>query len=268
MTFGTGAYPDDDDDRDRRYLAKDLVGGTFVRTKAMDLLTHVYIDPVLGWLNQLSGETCVGFAWCQTLYTYLHSLGSDAPMGSPLALHFHGAARGVGWDHVTNDGIKPRNALESTRELGLVPFDKWPRKGTVRTWEDMAALVAKQPDPACYREAIDMDWLRYHWIKSFGAEREYDVKQTLSAKRPIALTLTVDDSFQDWTLDKGAWKRTRDVRGYHYVAAVGYEPAGLWIANSYGSGFGQLGYALISWDTIRSGETRSLAVPDVNLDMV
>lgn len=270
MSLGFGALPDDDDPRDRRYIARDLVGATPVKASAMGLVDKVYTHPKLGWPNQRWSSACCGYGTTQTVYTYLRSLGGEpkAIMGSPLATYFHAVARGVGWENVTDDGSKPRHAWESLREFGLVPFDKWPRISVVSSWDDVARFAAKQPDPDCYRESIDYDWLRYHWIMSYGAECKRDMQKTLSAGRPFAASFTLGEDFRDWTGIKGPYKRKAAIAGYHYMACVGYEAQGVWCANSHGIEFGQLGYILMSWDTMTSAETRSKAVPEINTEVL
>ena len=263
MKLGFGALDDTVDERDKLYPARDLVGATPVKTLAMELIPHVYVDKRLGWCNQHHSSACVGYAITQTIWTYLSSLGIKQQYGSPIGLYFHAIARSRGWHSVTDDGSQPRHAWESIRELGLIPFSSHPIGAS--SWGDVAARVCSHPAPDCYRQAIDMDWIRYHWIMSYGAECKREMQQTLSSGRPFAASFTLGEDFFDWQLSNGPYRRKSKVAGYHYMPCVGYDQGGVWCANSHGIGFGQMGYVLISWDTMVSVETRSKAVPDVNL---
>lgn len=263
---GFGALPDTKDSRDSLYLSSDLVGSTAQSAQSLDMIPLVYRDPVMGWPDQLQTKSCVGYAICQAIWVASKRLGIQGiEFGSPVATYFHAVARRVGWNKFTDDGSSPRNAWESLRQIGLVPFRVWPGKNKMSNWNQVAQSVGTQPSPDCYRQSIDFSFIRYLWIQSFGLQRKNEIQQAITSGLPVALTLSLDDTFGAWKPGDIPWNRKADIIGLHHVCAVGYEKAGLWIANSWGGGFGENGLALISWDTISSEETSSIAIPDFSL---
>jgi Papain family cysteine protease len=75
------------------------------------------------------------------------------------------------------------------------------------------------------------------------------IKTALANGKPVAIAIPIRATFQ--TL-QGNWfdDVTTAFDGRHAVLATGYDQYGLWIQNSWGTGWGQNGYARLSWRVV------------------
>lgn len=79
------------------------------------------------------------------------------------------------------------------------------------------------------------------------------------------MAVVVDQSFKQWQLSYGAWKRHGDPEGSHLIVIFGYDDAGVWCVNSYGADFGEGGLILVSWEYVESEEARGFTTTELNL---
>src|SRR5262245_49176851 len=81
------------------------------------------------------------------------------------------------------------------------------------------------------------------------------VKATLSSGNPIAIGISIYPELRHPAAPNGyvaapTSEETPEPIG-HAVFAYGYSQAGLWIENQWGTGWGDIGYGILSWDYVR-----------------
>lgn len=91
----------------------------------------------------------------------------------------------------------------------------------------------------------------YNNDKAPGAPGVAAVKRTLASGRPVALGIAVYDRFEN-AHGAGALVTSGGnlgaLRGYHEVLAVGYSSRGIRVQNSWGTGWGDKGFATLDWN--------------------
>ena len=86
-----------------------------------------------------------------------------------------------------------------------------------------------------------------------GAAAQTKIETALAAGTPVAIGLPVYMPFEQLTSSgyvMTAAKATGSVLGGHMVAAYGYDSTGVKIANSWGTGWGNAGWATLAWDFV------------------
>ena len=82
------------------------------------------------------------------------------------------------------------------------------------------------------------------------------IETALAQSRPVAITMRVRPGFTMWNQADFASATDNDisgtVTGAHEILAVGYDSAGLWIQNSWGTAYGYKGYARLSWRVVNT----------------
>ncbi|HEV7524398.1 MAG TPA: C1 family peptidase [Acidimicrobiia bacterium] len=80
------------------------------------------------------------------------------------------------------------------------------------------------------------------------------VKQAIATNHPVAITMAVRSGFDYLGSNPAAVDDdiTSPVRGYHEVLAVGYDPAGIIIENSWSTGWANGGFGRLSWRVVQS----------------
>ena len=86
-----------------------------------------------------------------------------------------------------------------------------------------------------------------------GVAAQTAIETALAAGHPVAIGMPVYDAF--FRLSAGnavmtASRATGTNEGGHEVAAYGYDATGIKIANSWGKGWGNAGWATLSWDFV------------------
>jgi len=78
------------------------------------------------------------------------------------------------------------------------------------------------------------------------------IRQALATKHPVAIEMAVRSGFDYLGANANAVDDdiTSTIRGYHEVLAVGYDPAGLIIENSWGTGWANGGFGRLSWRVV------------------
>jgi hypothetical protein len=86
-----------------------------------------------------------------------------------------------------------------------------------------------------------------------GTAARTAVETALAAGKPVALGIPVYTPFEYLNSTDSVMtpaKATGAMLGGHMVAAYGYDPTGVKIANSWGGGWGRNGWATLSWDFV------------------
>jgi hypothetical protein len=78
------------------------------------------------------------------------------------------------------------------------------------------------------------------------------IKSALAAGKPVAIALPIRPGFDyvGKTASDVDDDITGAIRGNHEILATGYDQYGLWIQNSWGTGWGYFGYARLSWRVV------------------
>jgi len=246
------------DPSSERYPARELVGAGTTGAARSSMADLVFVPPGYAFADQESTQSCVGWALTQALHVRMRAMGIAPLTPSPLAIYYQARRRAGGamWD----GGCNPLDAWDGLRELGIVPYEQHPY---VRAQVDVC------PDPGDYRHAADHGWLQYHWVLTEGVARTAEVCSLLASRRPVALAVRVDQSLEDWQGGDSPWTRTGPSLGGHEVVLVGFDTVGLGervfvFANSWGAGWGDHGYGLISQRQLESSETTYIATPDID----
>lgn len=86
-----------------------------------------------------------------------------------------------------------------------------------------------------------------------GTAAQTKIETALAAGTPVAIGLPVYSSFEALNSSSSvmtAAKATGSVLGGHMVAAYGYDATGVKIANSWGTSWGNAGWATLAWDFV------------------
>lgn len=112
--------------------------------------------------------------------------------------------------------------------------------------------------PTPYENAIAAHYVMTGWVPLMpvGSTQKdntlrYVMEYFLSRGYPLDLELYVYQNMYDATPET-AWvsKPTAPPIGAHALVALGYDRQGLWVENSWGTGWGLNGYAELSWDYV------------------
>lgn len=222
-----GYRPDPADKRDHVFAAPRKASGSL--PERVDHSTSVFTI-----FDQGATSSCVGHAWAAALALGMVLDGDPAPMlPSPLAIYYW--ARSETGDQDLDEGTYIRSAAKAVQKFGFPPFSEWPTE---------AARVNEGVPHRVYRAAFDRRGMRgYRRILMGDLE---GIRRALWAGSPVVFGMTVGESFLDHTgaglidVDSGP------VAGGHAMAIVGYDGDRFRIQNSWGTDWGDGGFAWVS----------------------
>lgn len=188
-------------------------------------------------LDQGATNTCAAHAVAQAV-RLAAGRGSPLPSRRYLYRFALGYANAHRAEPIEDDGTTFGDMLSGAWLVGLVPEAAWP-------WDESAPL-ADMP-PSVLRAGADLTWEPEGGyaplIDSQG------VRRALAAGHPVVFGMLVDDAFLE--ADGPALVSTLgEPIGGHAMCAVGYSRDGLVVANSYGRGWRDDGFATIAWSII------------------
>ena len=115
--------------------------------------------------------------------------------------------------------------------------------------------AAQKANAANYRVTGAYELFSNTSTSGAGLWGQQQIQAQLAANHPVAIAFHVRPGFDASTppaTPGTTTTTTRPIRGNHEVLAVAYDSYGLWILNSWGTGFGQNGYAELSWAVVQN----------------
>lgn len=256
------------DARTERYPAHELIG-MGGPAPVMPLVDHVLLYDGK-WPDQGLAERCCGDALAQAIHIRLGAMGVPRPKRfepSPNDIYYRGRASRHGWQNVIDIGSNPVACWEVCRAAVKTPHGLG-----IASLKDLPAdpfTVDDPPDPAIYRRAVDVDWLRYHWVLEGGADRLVQVDALLRAGRPVTAALTCDKGILSWRPEDGPWRYVGPREGGHYVCLVHVDDEGhYWAIGTWGPNYGASGLHRIARSEIASSRTSYLATPVIDPEKI
>ncbi len=197
--------------------------------------------PAITVRDQDGTQSCVGHAWAQAIelaYAWHNTLTGDL---SPLALYFwarasHGAAG-------EDAGTYLRAAAKAVMRFG-VPSE--------RTWPFRASRVNVSPAWQAYRDAYDRRGLRgYYRVDATDLD---GIRKAIANGKPVVGGWRVDRAFTQFRGTGTIDMITGEIIGGHALCLMGYNADGTFeIINSWGTSFGNQGYAHVTEDFVSQG---------------
>jgi C1A family cysteine protease len=233
MTRFNGWKRDATDYRDHMFAWSTVQASAF--PKSHDLSEHV---PLI--LDQGNLGSCVANSLCYAKMIRDHMSGRpDAPM-SRLFAWWH--SRNQHGDAANNTGTYIRTCIKVLNVLGRPPETAWP-------YDEGKAYT--KPSVGAIKSAYDSRQMSYRRISGEYGERQEQVKQSISSGMPVVFGTLVSQEFTSYRGGGHVWQApTTHIVGGHAMCAVGYTPDGVKVVNSWGTWWGDNGYAFISWDAI------------------
>jgi hypothetical protein len=149
-------------------------------------------------------------------------------------------------------GSSPVDVLEVVRTQGIDTAAHYAQKHTRSTLDWRHQPSAAERAGAAANKITGWVTL-YNTYRAPGSLAVTALKRTLASGRPVALGITVYSGFMN-AYGPGSVVsssgRLGAPLGYHEVLALGYDSRGVRIENSWGTGWGDRGYAILDWNYI------------------
>lgn len=223
------ARPDTLDFRDRMYEA------TLIEVPSRVPLED-YLEYEVPILDQGKEGACTGFGLA-TVANYLLRRRKFERDDTPVSprMFYTMARRYDEWAGEDYDGSSARGAMKGWHKHGVCAEDIWPYKATdsKEFLDDPRAQDARQRPLGAYSRVNHKDLVCMH--------------SALSEVGVLYATGNVHEGWQKVDAE-GLIPRIGGVLGGHAFAIVAFERRGFWIQNSWGTGWGKGGFALLSYD--------------------
>ncbi|WP_306205035.1 IPT/TIG domain-containing protein [Actinoplanes sp. RD1] len=231
-------------------------GRTVPKVRALDVLpdsVDLRADaPAPGDQGQIGA--CVAWTVGYSIMGYWakHTGGAGAPY-APLFLYMRNVAKGG----APSAGLVPDYVLANAQSAGIdTQDDYW--QGTTN-WQD-APSQAQIDNAKNYRVS---GWTRLFNGANQGAGAQAAVMQSLASGNPVALGIPVFRDFMYLRQHSLYTTTTGTNLGGHMIAVYGYDAQGVYIRNSWGTGWGNGGDAKLSWAFVTKAATGAYAVSGV-----
>ena len=156
---------------------------------------------------------------------------------SPLSIYSLARRRKYGKSvPLIDTGCEPYHAWRAIQEVGWTSIAEFPF--------DPATVNDDPPLGAVVHTHVDVP------ASAILTNRQKSVKNSVFGKAPVLCGLCVDQGFEEYV--SGVWQYSGPLRGRHYVVLVGYDADGAWALNSWGVGFGRLGFIHVGWATLEN----------------
>jgi C1A family cysteine protease len=151
-----------------------------------------------------------------------------------------------------DDGTYISLAFDSVRRYGVPAETTWPYN---------IGDVNKRPSPIAYKRAIANRLIAYYSINSDGDARVAEVIRALSSGHGVVIGTKVDTAFTKLnSTNYVATVPTGNYIGGHAMVVVGWNNNMFEVRNSWGTGWGNQGYFLMSPEYIKASITHDLFV--------
>lgn len=202
--------------------------------------------------NQLGTSSCVGQSVRQAFGVEEARGDSGRLSVSALGVYFNSRA-----EHGLEEydvGTFLRTAIRSLVRFGPIRERDWPFD---------ASKVNRRPSWRAYRGAHDGKGPSgYYRITEDGSARLDAIRRAIAAEHPVVFGTTVTKTFMpgsgSWHIDRPAG--SDPVVGGHAMCIVGYEGDLFRIANSWGTGWRDKGFAWMREDYLTWDQTRDIWV--------
>lgn len=151
-----------------------------------------------------------------------------------------------GWQ---DEGADVDEAYTIAEQQGIDTQADYPQ-GT-NDWRDLPTDA--QHVAAAAHKTTGFHYLYASWPNPAGAAAQPAIEGALAAAQPVALSIPVYGRFERLTSTSDtmtAADATGTLLGYHEVLAIGYDATGVRIQNSWGTSWGDAGFATLGWDFV------------------
>lgn len=249
MTRGLGFLPDDEQ----------LVGVEH-RTRHLELLVGAEADvPETFTLAHLAAiqdqgatSSCVGQALKTSVDVRARHVGADIPPVSAKAIYDVARLMRAPHQPLVDAGSQPSAAIEGMHRHGVVSEARWP----------FSHAGIDEPPPVDVFLAGAVALLGGHYRIPPGRGLAELVRRALAAGFVPCFAMQVDQAYFDYA---GGVVRAVDgpVLGAHMQAIVGYDAEAFTVAGSWGTAWGEGGFARLSPALLESATCSSFLVPTV-----
>jgi hypothetical protein len=216
-----------------------LVGAGAPATSA-DLTPHVSRV-----LDQGGTSACVGMAFAAAIAIRASAAGVTIPF--PSAMGIYALARQIDDPNaypIPDEGSQPSAAVRAMNQLGIVAESRWP--------QDVDPV-----DPVPFdvlKAGCDAVLTGSYGIIGSGPARLALIKQALTSGYPVTFAMPVDRAYEDIVSSATYMAGTAIDLGTHCQTIVGYRDdyQAVRVLNSWGAGWGDRGYAWVSYAWMQS----------------
>lgn len=234
--LGLGYKRDPHDARDRELGVLLAAVGAAPLPKSADLSrSEVHAK------DQGNTSSCTGQSTSQALrLAWLHA-GIACPELSALFAYYCGRAENG--DEHSDGGSYLRSVVKAVTRFGCADESAWPfSDGKVNTG----------PGHLAYRSAFDRRGVRGYYRVPAGQPNA--VRQAVANGYPVVGGWDVSQSFMDWNGRDPIGRQLTGIVGGHAMPIVSYAADGTFrLLNSWGSGWGQNGYAVVTEGFVADG---------------
>jgi len=227
-------------DDDRHYVPQLGVLGTTDSGFGRDLA------PLIPWKLEQSYNDCVPNAVCHALGIAQRAQGVANP-DIPARMVIYREARAIDGQEADDGGTYIHNAFSAAAKLGLAPDSAFP----------YARHTPYDPIPIeVFREAADQRWVSgYLRIPTFGESRALYIDAALDEGHAVVVGTMLGHAFKDLQPGVMYTRAPDDLWGGHAFVIVRRVPGGYRCLNSWGDGWCDGGFFLISREQIVSDDT-------------
>lgn len=180
---------------------------------------------MLGWYSRRQGHPGEPFA---PMYAYSQILAK------------------YGW---SDQGADVADAYAIAQDQGIDSQADYPQGAL--DWRDLPTPA--QHLSAASHKTVGAQFLYATWPQPAGAVAQPAIEGAIASGHPVALSIPVYTTFEQLSATNSlmtAADATGNLLGYHEVLVVGYDPRGVRIQNSWGTSWGDHGFADLSWDFV------------------
>lgn len=243
---GGGYRPDPVDARDRPFGAMGLAATPPPSASLAGFVSSV--------LDQGNTESCVAHAIASGLRVAHRARGREVQLPSRRFLYWH--ARGYHAGELVDAGTYLRTCMK-----GAVCFGS--SDETACPWDPR--LVNRSPGWGAYRKAFDGAGLHgYYRIDEYSDTRLDEIRRAVASQVPVAFGTRISQAFKSHT-GTGTVTHPSDSAavGGHAMLVVGYEGERFRVLNSWGTYWGDGGFAWLDGAYLNWPRTQDLWALDV-----